>query len=161
MMFPTHVAMGYLIGVYSRYPALYLVAGSALPDLLDRPLYWLDLMPLAHTVGHSLLVALPVGALLVYRFGERGLAFTIGWVAHIATDVLNILVTQGPSIAPFYALYPLSRPEGADIFPTITIGVPLVGITHTTSPVLFVAELGILVWALVAAYRHQVAGIDP
>lgn len=155
MMFPAHLAMGYLIGAYSRYPIPYLVAGSALPDLVDRPLYWLGLTPLPHTVGHSLVVAVPASVVLVYLFDQRGSAFAIGWLGHIATDILNILTTQGPAIAPFYGLYPISRPAGEDIFTAITIELPVTDITHTLHPGMLVAELVLVGWALLLFYRRR------
>lgn len=144
LMFPSHVAMGYLIGVLSRYPIAYLVLGSALPDLIDRPLYWLGLTPLPHTIGHSLFVAVPVSLVAIYLLGDRGIAFAIGWLVHLATDVLNVLTTQGPARAPYYVLYPLERPTGQLDLWTYTIALPVTDITHTVHPGLFTLELVIL-----------------
>jgi len=154
LMFPTHAAVGYLFGVYSRYPVAPLVVGSVLPDLVDRPLYWLGVTPLPHSVGHSLFVALPVGVVLAVLLGPRGVAFAIGWLAHILTDVLNVLTTQGPELAPYFALYPLSRPETTTSFGTVTVVTPLVDTTHTVHPVVLGLELLALGWGLVVAARN-------
>ena len=162
LMFPTHVAMGYLIGVYSRLPVVYLVVGSALPDLLDRPLYYLGVTPLPHTVGHSLFVAVPVCALAVYFWGDRGVALAVGWLAHLLTDALNVLTTQGPAMAPYYVLYPLERPDTRRDLWTVTIELPVTDVTHTVTPVVLGAETVLLAAAGWVCYRRGKAkGVFP
>lgn len=155
LMFPTHLAVGYLIGGYTRYPILPVVAGSTMPDLVDRPLYWIGLTPLPHTFAHSLFVAVPVSLVLIWRFGLPGLGFAIGWLIHIFTDVLNVLTTQGPDIAPYYALFPLSRPENGEMFVTVTISLPVTDITHTVNPVIIAIELVLIAWAMVVLGRRR------
>lgn len=65
---------------------------AALPDLIDKPLEWLGVVPVGRTIGHSLLFALPLVALvwvLARRASERelGVAFAVGYLSHVATDV--------------------------------------------------------------------------
>ncbi|MEM4781915.1 MAG: metal-dependent hydrolase [Halalkalicoccus sp.] len=102
MLPPVHLVVGYLsYSLYSRWRygrppvarlAAVAVLASAVPDLLDRPLYWLSITPVGRTVGHSLLFALPLIALvwLVARRRGRprsGVAFAIGYLSHLASDV--------------------------------------------------------------------------
>ncbi|EMA39154.1 hypothetical protein [Halobiforma nitratireducens] len=153
LLFPTHLAMGYLIAVYSRYPVAYLVLGSAMPDLLDRSLYWLGLTPFTHTVGHSLAVALPVALALAWLFGTRGVAFAVGWLVHIVTDFLNVLTTRGFSETAYYVLFLSPPPSDEVTFATVTVGVPTTEITHTVHPVILALEVGVLCWASVVLLR--------
>lgn len=102
MLPPVHLAVAYLCyAVYSRWrygrapadlPALVAILAAAIPDLLDRPLYWLGIVPVGRTVGHSLLLAVPLVALvwIVSQRRERpvlGVAFAVGYFSHIATDI--------------------------------------------------------------------------
>lgn len=64
----------------------------AIPGLLDRPLYWLGIVPVGRTVGHSLLLAVPLvaSAWIVSQRRERpvlGIALAVGSLSHIATDI--------------------------------------------------------------------------
>lgn len=162
LMFPTHLAVGYLIGVYSRYPVAYVVVGSAVPDLVDRPLYWLGITPFSHTLAHSLVVAVPVCAVLVYFLGDRGVAVAIGWLVHILTDFLNVLTTQGLSVTPYYVVY-FSPPATIEpVYATLTVTLPYTGIRHVVHPAVLVAELVVLGWAVVIlARRNRNAAREP
>ncbi|WP_255169603.1 metal-dependent hydrolase [Natrononativus amylolyticus] len=97
-----HLAVGYLCyAAYSRWrrgkppgeaPALAAIAGAALPDLLDQSLYHGGLTPVGRTIGHSLLFAVPVIAVVWLVASGRnrrllGPAFAIGYLSHLATDV--------------------------------------------------------------------------
>ncbi len=155
LMFPTHLAIGYLLGIYSRYPIAYLVLGSALPDLVDRPLYWLGLMPFTHTVGHSIAVAVPVCVVAIAFFGQRGVALAIGWLAHIATDVLNVVTSQGLSMAPYYVLYVAPPPDEPVVDTAMTIVLPVTDITHTAHPIVLLVEFVILCWAVAVVARDR------
>jgi hypothetical protein len=102
MLPPTHVTVGYLCyaaatrlrgyGVPTGRATLVAVFAAALPDLIDHPLHWLGVTPVGRTIAHSLLFAVPTVALvwaLANRAGERelGVAFAIGYLSHVATDV--------------------------------------------------------------------------
>lgn len=102
MLPPVHLVVGYLsYSLYSRWRygrppigwlAAVAVLASAIPDLIDRPLYWLSITPVGRTVGHSLLFALALIALVRLVASRRGhtdvaAAFAIGYLSHIASDV--------------------------------------------------------------------------
>lgn len=99
---PVHLAVGYLCyAAYSRrrderspgqLPTLGALAGAAIPDLLDKPLAAAGAVPVGRTIGHSLLFVLPLaaGVWLVARGRGRpeiGVAFAVGILSHVATDV--------------------------------------------------------------------------
>jgi len=68
------------------------VVAATLPDLIDQPLAAAGLTPVTRTVGHSLLFAVPLVAVvwLVARRRERdelGVAFAIGYGSHLAADM--------------------------------------------------------------------------
>ncbi|MFB6205948.1 MAG: metal-dependent hydrolase [Haloglomus sp.] len=83
-----HLGLGVLAGRwrgYDRRGRLHCLIGAFLPDLVDKPLGALGLVPSFHTVGHSLLLA-GVAALVVAGTG-RGEALLVGWVSHLAGDL--------------------------------------------------------------------------
>ena len=107
-MFPwTHAAFGYALflivagglvalgvrGRISRTELLAVLAGTQLPDLVDKPLAWyFAVIPSGRSLAHSLVVAVPVClAVLVvawYRtHPEVGLAFAVGYASHLFGDV--------------------------------------------------------------------------
>jgi hypothetical protein len=93
-----------------RALALCLFGGVA-PDLIDKPLFALELVPVAHTVGHSVLL---VGALAAVAARHRALGpLALGWAGHVAAD----LVVAYPKFLVNYA-WPLleSRPTPDDPF---------------------------------------------
>ncbi|MFU8866876.1 hydrolase [Natronococcus sp.] len=155
LTFPTHLAVGYLLGVYSRFPVAYLVVGSVLPDLVDRPLYWLGLTPFTHTVAHSIAVAVPAGLVLIRLFGRRGAALSLGWLVHIGTDFLNVTTTQGLAATPYYVLYLGPPPDEREAFETVTIVLPATDVTHTLHPVVLALEVAVLSWAVAAILRER------
>lgn len=154
-MFPTHLAVGYLMGAYSRFPVAYAVFGSILPDLVDRPLFWVGLTPFTHTVAHSIAVAVPACAVAIAVFGRRGAAVAIGWAVHLAADFVNVLTTQEPSILPYYILYFSPPPDGPAAFAVVTIPVPATDIGHTVHPLVLLSEVGLLAWGLVVVRRGR------
>ena len=60
MLFPTHLAAAALAGRWVRLSPVWLAVGAALPDLVDKPLGTLGVTELFHSVGHSLLFAVPL-----------------------------------------------------------------------------------------------------
>ena len=102
MLPPVHAAVSYLCyaaavrirgeGTPGSRATLVLGFAALLADLIDKPLNWLGIVPAGRTIGHSLLFALPLVALawtLARRSGDRelGVAFTVGYLSHVATDV--------------------------------------------------------------------------
>ncbi|RQG99649.1 metal-dependent hydrolase [Natrarchaeobius oligotrophus] len=97
-----HLAVGYICyAAYARWElgerpaesaAAVAVFGAALPDLLDKPLWLAGVVDVGRTVGHSLLFAVPLVAavwLLARSRGRAalGVAFAIGYLSHVATDI--------------------------------------------------------------------------
>lgn len=102
MLPPVHVAVGYLCyaalvrlrggGAPGGRTTLVAVLAAVLPDLIDKPLNWLGVVPVGRTIGHSLLFVLPAVAfawLWARRTGERelGVAFATGSISHVTADV--------------------------------------------------------------------------
>ncbi|SEL82941.1 metal-dependent hydrolase [Haloferax larsenii] len=102
-MFPFgHLAFGYLSYVFTRLarrqplPQGWLVGcvvlGTQLPDLVDKPLTYVGVLPSGRTLGHSLFFAVP---LLVgvgwwaHNAGddEHAIAWGVGLVSHYVGDV--------------------------------------------------------------------------
>ena len=97
-----HLAVGYLCyAAYTRWyhgrepadlPALVAVFAAGLADLIDKPLDSAGVVPVGRTVGHSLLFVIPL-VVLVWIVASRrdrrplGVAFAIGYLSHIATDI--------------------------------------------------------------------------
>jgi hypothetical protein len=155
-----HLAVGYLCyAAYARLdrgeppaegPALAAIAGAALPDVLDQSLYHAGLTPVGRTVGHSLLFALPVIAvvlLLTRRRGREllGVAFAIGYGSHIATDTpWHVLAGDFHELG--FLLWPITHmPAYSGVKPLGTV--PGLGLEATTlwlEAVIFVA--GIALW---------------
>ena len=100
--------------------AVGLLLGSQLPDLVDKPLSWyLSVLPTGRSLAHSLVVIGPLIALVWvlssrYSRGEYGIAFGVGAIAHVLTDALPTLWSDGGAsflLWPLLALEPY--PDGA------------------------------------------------
>lgn len=105
-----HLAIGYLLYsdyVHARYgrspdgPAALAVAfGTQFPDLVDKPLSWsLGLLP-AGVFAHSIFVAGPIAIIVVTiasRTGrtEVGVAFVVGYMAHLPADAIYPMLLGG------------------------------------------------------------------
>jgi hypothetical protein len=109
-------------------PAYMALLAGVLPDF---DIYFKPLIP-HHTYTHSLIVLLPICAILVIRFKGLGLAFSAGILSHIAAD--SIVGTIPP-------LYPLS-----DFQLGISLGLP--------SPSDTALEVGALGLVMVLAYLN-------
>lgn len=79
-------------------PLLALAAGTALPDVVDKPLAWtLAVLPTGRSLAHSLVTAAVVVAAVVWvarrrnRVPEAG-AFALGWVVHSLSDGVAAVV---------------------------------------------------------------------
>ncbi len=107
-------------------PAYTALLGGILPDF---DIYFKPLIQ-HHTYTHSLIILLPICAVLVIRFKGLGLAFSAGVLSHLAAD--SIVGTIPP-------LYPLS-----DFQLGISLGLP--SLADTT------LEVGALGLVLVLAY---------
>lgn len=107
MLFPTHLLVAALAGRLSGLSPVWLVAGAALPDVVDKPLASAGVFELFHSVGHSgLLVVLFVPVALT---GRAGLAVALGWASHLVLDALHIVV-NGRSSDALFLFWPLAVP---------------------------------------------------
>ncbi len=117
-----HLAFGYLaFSAYSRLrtgrpprsdAVVVLGAATQLPDLVDKPLAWsLSILPSGHSLAHSLLTALPLSAValaLSYRARRTdvGVAFTVGYLSHLAGDIIYPIAV-GKEASFGFLLWPL------------------------------------------------------
>jgi hypothetical protein len=107
MLFPTHLLAAALAGRATRLSTLWLVAGTAVPDVLDKPLATVGVTQLFHSVGHSgLLVVVAVPLALS---GRAGLSAAVGWALHLLLDAVHVAVNGRPGDAVFL-LWPAAVP---------------------------------------------------
>lgn len=100
MLFPTHLAGGYLAGRVGKLPAAWAVLGGALPDLVDKPLGAAGVTALYQSVGHSvfgLAAAVAVVAVAAGGVDRRLAAVATGWGSHILFDVAGIVLNGRPA----------------------------------------------------------------
>lgn len=123
MLFATHLVIAVGLG-RGRLPTAWVVAGAALPDLVDKPLAMAGLVPTYHSVVHSVLFGLGfVVALSLARRTERlpsteriGAAM-LGWGSHLGADALHITLNGRPGNAVFLLWPVVSSWDSIDIGP--------------------------------------------
>ena len=107
MLFPTHLLVGYAIARRWDLPALAVVAGAALPDVVDKPLGMAGVFGLYQTVGHSLLALAVAGVAIAAgrsgRLRRLGVALWIGWASHLVLDAVHMVVNGRPGDVRFLA----------------------------------------------------------
>ncbi len=99
-----HLAVGYLCyagALFARdrskprgLAVVALAVGTQVSDLVDKPVaYWTTLLPAGRTFTHSLLVAVPLSAAVLYatesgdpRTRRAGGAFVLGYLSHLLAD---------------------------------------------------------------------------
>jgi hypothetical protein len=112
-----HLAIALLSAAAGRYDRRGLglcAVGAVLPDLIDKPLFHAGVAPVAHTVGHSVVVLGLVAALLGLSGGRRHRPFLVGWAGHVAAD----LVVAYPKFTVNYA-WPLLNPRPTPDVPLV------------------------------------------
>lgn len=138
-------------------PTTALVVGALLPDLVDQPLYYAVDLPSTRTVGHSLLVAVPVCVAVVAAVRRSvlpnavGIGFGVGYLSHSVADALwPLLLGLYEELG--YLLWPvIHSPPYVGQKPLGTVG----DVTVTTLWI----ELPILAVALVLWWRHGRPGL--
>ncbi|MXR52591.1 metal-dependent hydrolase [Halovenus sp. WSH3] len=127
MWFWGHLAVAYLLysAVVRRQhrrpsaggPVLALAVGSQLPDLIDKPLSWgLGVVPGSRALAHSalflpILIPVALGITARYDCSEVGVAFSVGHVVHLLSD-LPPQFFAGEFTAAAYLVWPLfDQPE--------------------------------------------------
>jgi len=120
MLFPTHLAAGYAVGKRWELPALPLVAGAALPDLVDKPAAMVGLVDLYQTAGHSLLL-LVVGFVAI--FARRELTpLWLGWASHLLLDAFHMLLNGRPADVLFLAWPAIEHTPAVNLPPIAFFG---------------------------------------
>lgn len=126
-----------------------MVAGAALPDLVDKPLAMLGVIPAYHSVAHSALVSLraAVALLLVRRRGDpsgvgRVAAVALGGGSHLLADAVHIITNGRPEDTVFLLWPVISEWDWIDAAPG-TFAVQYVG-----TPSCYVE---LVIWAAVGA----------
>jgi len=134
--------------------------GALFPDLVDKPLAWrFDVLPAGRTLGHSLLVLVPV-SIVLYAFarrhgrGEYGIAFAAGATSHAVVDAVP---TLWGSASPNSLLWPLLRVEPYPGGPPTVLG--LLG--NSLSDPYFLLEFVLLAVALAVWRADGFPGLAP
>lgn len=143
-----HLAIAALLARLCRYDdrAFALcVAGAVAPDLVDKPLFAFDAVPVAHTVGHSVVVLGVAVALAAVGGRLRTVGpFLVGWAGHVGAD----LVVAYPKFLVNYAWPVLEqRPTPEDPFLAYWL-------EYAVGP-LGVLEAGLVVSGVVAFVRWR------
>jgi hypothetical protein len=170
-----HAAIGYLVYSLScralgRRPGqlatVAVLLGTQFPDLVDKPLGWgIGLLPSGQSLAHSLLVAVPVSAVVLVvaavwdrRHGPTrprttvAAAFAVGYLSHLPGDVVYSALL-GRGLNTDFLLWPLVPAGRAAPVDTVNyIGELLaafVSFLATPTGRLYLAgELGLLVLAV-------------
>jgi hypothetical protein len=155
MLFPTHLVVAVGLG-RGRFPTAWIVAGAALPDLVDKPLAMVGVIPTYHSVVHSALlgVGFLVPLLLVRRRGgvpttERITGVILGWGSHLAADAAHLIINGRPENTVFL-LWPV-----VDEWDSIDAG-PVPFVVQYVGTTSFYVELVIWVSVSLLVFRNGV-----
>lgn len=160
-----HVGIAYILYVVatrarfdqtpSRGPTVVLVFGSLFPDLVDKPLAWyLGVLPTGRTLAHSLLVLVPLCAVVYlgtryYDRAEYGVAFGIGALSHSLVDAVPVLWDEEASAN--FLLWPLLPIEEYEDGPPTILAL----LSESLSEPYFLSEFLFLGIAVVLWNRHR------
>lgn len=114
MLFPTHLVAAGLLWRVSRLSPLWLIAGAAIPDVVDKPLGLVGVTALFHSVGHSALLVVVMVPLALS--GRTGLAVATGWASHVALDAVHVVVNGRPTDA-LFLFWPVLTPPNPPAIP--------------------------------------------
>jgi hypothetical protein len=107
VLFVTHLLVAAVLARTRGLPVLATVVGTALPDLVDKPLATLGVFELFHTVGHTALL-FPL-AVVVALTGRSGVAVAVGWALHLFVDAFHVVLNGRPTDA-LFLVWPLAVP---------------------------------------------------
>jgi|APHM01.1.fsa_nt_gi hypothetical protein len=108
MLFPTHLLVVVPLVFETGLPALMLLAGSALPDIIDKSLPALGLTETYHSIAHSIFtVAFLTVAGSVYK---PLFAFSLAYSIHVLLDVIQVEINE-PSGNWMFVFWPVRFPE--------------------------------------------------
>lgn len=148
----THAAFGYILLLaivllfgrrLSRAELIAVLVGTQLADVIDKPLaWWFNAVPSGRSLGHSLLFAIPLTAVVVAiawyrRHPGIGFAFGFGYLTHLVGDTYAAIYYWRTEEFTFL-LWPILPPYPYDDF--VGFGGFVDGLEVTTSTlVLFTA----------------------
>lgn len=144
MLFPTHLIVGYIFGEATERPSVWVILGTALPDLIDKPLAIVGITELFHTAGHSALAL--VALAVAIKLDPRGIALWVGWASHLSMDAAQMVLNGRPTDTRFL-LWPFVRHV-----PVINLPPVEFFLTYLGSPAFYV-EIGFWILAFVFAFR--------
>lgn len=106
MLFLTHLAVAVLLGRVSRLSTMWLVAGAALSDIIDKPLGAFGVFELYHSIGHSVFFLLFLVPIAWYTRGK--IALVVGWGSHLLFDAVHVVINGRPGHT-LALLWPLAK----------------------------------------------------
>ena len=127
---------------YTGRAAWLCLFGAFLPDLVDKPLGVLGVVPSLHTVGHSVFVV--AVAVVAAVASERWRPVVAGWLSHLALD-LSLAV---PAYLNQY-VWPLRTPAGGPDEPLAAY------VASYATSAAFAVELAIALGAAVLLVRGE------
>lgn len=171
-----HAAIGYIAySLLSRLrefrpsngATLWLLLGTQLPDLIDKPLaWWFNILPGGRTLGHSLFFAIPVCVVVLVGLSyldrrEYGIAFVVGYALHLPADVISPMLFGGtPSFGfLFWPVVPANGSSGWEFGCEITVSGILECVFGPLGVVYLLAELVLLGTAAVLWIRDGHPGL--
>lgn len=154
MLFFTHLAFGYLLGEVLVYSVLGLVIGSVLPDVIDRAIYYLDLVSEDHTISHSVIFVMPLSLVSTLIWPEST-GVTIAWNLHILFDVINQRDSNGTDYILGFILWPLIDRKIPDEEETICV--KFYFLDHYTTKKMLWTEAAIITLALLFLAQSLIA----
>lgn len=129
---PGHALFGYLLFSLARRgrgeaptdaSIPWLLFGTQLPDLIDKPLAWgLHVLPVGRSLAHSILFAIPAVALVGLYLRRRGQpvaseGFGVGYFSHLLGDVIPAFTDGIGRIS--FLVWPLLPPPGNSTPPSL------------------------------------------
>jgi len=144
VLFLTHLLVAALLGRQTHLPSVWIVAGAALPDLMDKPLAMVGVIEVYQSIGHSLLFGAVILPLALY--GLVGRAVAIGWGSHLVLDVLHLVLNGRPEHVRFLG-WPLMVPTDPLNLPPVAFAIQYLG---TPS---FIVE--VILWLGAAGLTYQ------
>ncbi len=115
MLFPTHLAAAYVLGERWDLSLPLVVAGAALPDLIDKPAAMLGLVDLYQSAGHSLVVL--VAGFVVVFVRRAWTPLWLGIASHLLLDAVHMLLNGRPADLLFLAWPALEHVPAVDLPP--------------------------------------------
>ncbi|WP_411964446.1 metal-dependent hydrolase [Haloferax sp. YSMS24] len=172
-MFPlAHLAFGYLAAAAvqrirnqpppRRWILVAVLFGTQIPDLVDKPLVYVGVLSSGRSLGHSLLVALPL-LVVVLRvghrlgYGEHAIAFTVGVLSHYVGDTYRSLLA-GNFDSVRFLLWPVFPPLDYPVDSTPPWIRAINSVTNPQHRIQFVlVGIAVAIWAFDLYRRRQQA----